>query len=73
MIAVHGELGLVGTVFLILFIKYLYSGTKNIYKNVLVNYFVLLMVFESIIEFPKMGIIFWIVYLAIRENTKNNN
>ena len=57
-------------VFLILFIKYLYSGTKNIYKNVLVNYFILLMVFESIIEFPKMGIVFWIVYLAIRENTK---
>ena len=73
LIAVNGELGLVGTVFLILFIKYLYSGTKNIYKNVLVNYFILLMVFESIIEFPKMGIVFWIVYLAIRENTKNNN
>ena len=75
LIAVHGELGLVGTVFLILFIKYLYSGTKNIYKNILVNYFILLMVFESILEFPKMGIVFWIVYTSIRysENKNTNN
>lgn len=33
------------------------------------------MVFESILEFPKMGIVFWIVYTSIRysENKNTNN
>lgn len=68
--AIGGEFGLIGLILLVIFICYLYSGKKNIYKNILVTYWVLLMLFESVIEFPKMGVVFWIVYMAIQNSEK---
>lgn len=64
-LSISGELGLIGFMFLFAFIGYLYSGEKNIYKNVVVTFFVFLMIFESVTEFAKMVVVFWIVYECV--------